>query len=383
MSPDFLDRRRAKRFAQLIEETNGGPRSHIRGHGDEQLAELVSVGQTLTRIGPAVQTVTVEPEFRSSLRAMLVATADREGIGVTAQYEPTGEDPASARWRPLGSGAGRRLRARGAIIAGVAVGAVAISGMSFASEDAVPGDALYGVKRSTEKAQLALAGSDVTRGQLFLGFARNRLAEAAAMQDIGLDEVLADMDNDSREGVKLLNGAAVQRRDEAPLNAVDTFVSAQRRQLGPLIDGLNAKDREKAIDSLRLLDEVDKRVRGLRNSFACGTDGISGADSLGPKPRSCSAADSPKSNGTGKQTGSGAERGSTTENRPGPSPNPSPNPSTSAKAVPGQSKSSAPGTGVGSSSAPAGQPLPDQPAGDNGSGNDNGLLDHVVDGVLG
>ena len=48
---------------------------------------------------------------------------------------------------------------------------MAVSGMSAASENAMPGDALYGVKRSTERAQLALASSEVNRGQLFLDFA--------------------------------------------------------------------------------------------------------------------------------------------------------------------------------------------------------------------
>ncbi len=58
---------------------------------------------------------------------------------------------------------------------------MAVSGISAASENASPGDALYGVKRSTERAQLAMAGSDVTRGQLSLDFAQTRLTEAAAM----------------------------------------------------------------------------------------------------------------------------------------------------------------------------------------------------------
>ena len=36
----------------------------------------------------------------------------------------------------------------------------------------------YNVKRSTERAQLALAGSDVSRGKLYLEFAGSRLDEA-------------------------------------------------------------------------------------------------------------------------------------------------------------------------------------------------------------
>ena len=74
--------------------------------------------------------------------------------------------------------------------------------MSAASENAVPGDALYGVKRSTERAQLALASSDLTRGQLFLDFARNRLAEARRRQgdSDGFAGVLDDMDANTTAG---------------------------------------------------------------------------------------------------------------------------------------------------------------------------------------
>ncbi|HET9518042.1 MAG TPA: DUF5667 domain-containing protein, partial [Actinoplanes sp.] len=174
---DFFDRRRAERFAQLLDETNGGHRRRTRDQADEQLAELVAIGQTLCAVRPVVR---VDAEFRSSLRAMLVATAERDGIGPAAA--PTESAPVTAGQPRLGAilalGTGRRIRARGAIVIGVAVGAIAVSGLSSASEHAAPGDALYGVKRSTERAQMALAGSDVTRGQLSLDFARTRLAEA-------------------------------------------------------------------------------------------------------------------------------------------------------------------------------------------------------------
>ncbi len=382
MSPDLFDRRRAERFAQLLDAPDGVPRHHTRGSGDTQLAELVSVGNTLTRVGPAVPSPSVDPEFRTSLRAMLVATAEREGVGAEPNEEPV------SRWRAaLGAGAGRRVRARGAIVIGVAVGAVAVSSMSFASEDAVPGDALYGVKRSTEKAQLALAGSDVTRGQLFLGFARNRLTEASAVPGGGLDGVFADMDADSREGVRLLNTAAVQRRDEAPLDAVDAFVSAQRRQLGPLIDRLGAADRKEALASLELLDDVDKRVRGLRNGFECGPEGVSGADSLGPRPRSCSAAQSGTGTGTGtgtaeaedeQPTGTTTGKGSRTTEQQDRTTSPSPSPATG-----GQKQQPAPsGSAVPPSTAPGDSGPQQQDTGDDAA-EDEDVLDRIFGGLVG
>ena len=74
MNFDFLDRRGAERFAELLDDTSGNHRGHGRDPDDDQLAELVAIGHSLsaTRSGGQVDT-----EFRVGLRAMLVATVDR------------------------------------------------------------------------------------------------------------------------------------------------------------------------------------------------------------------------------------------------------------------------------------------------------------------
>jgi hypothetical protein len=286
---DIFDRRRAERFAQLLDETNGGLRHHARGQADEQLAELVSVGHALTAVRPAAH---VDAEFRTGLRAMLVATAERDGIGELAKAPIESAHtvaPQSRRGGAIARGTGRRIRARGAIVIGVAAGAIAVSGLSSASENAAPGDALYGVKRSTERAQMALAGSDVTRGQLSLDFARTRLAEAAALDgdNPAFATVLQDMDNDTKQGVRLLTTSAVARKDKAPLDAIDVFVTAQRRTMNPLLDKLSTGNNERALTSMSLLDDIDRRARGLRAGIDCGPDGTIGTDVFGPKPRTC------------------------------------------------------------------------------------------------
>ncbi|MEU4239341.1 DUF5667 domain-containing protein [Actinoplanes sp. NPDC026619] len=293
MSFDFLDRRSAERFAELLDESTGGRRHHSHGPADERLAELVAIGSSLTATKPGIQ---VDPEFRVGLRAMLVATAERDGIGRTAvESEPgSAAQPAPARSglraTILGRG-GRRIRARGAIVIGVAAGAMAVSGISAASENASPGDALYGVKRSTERAQLAMAGSDVTRGQLSLDFARTRLAEAAAMSGDapGFAGVLDDMDADTRKGVRLLDTSAVARRDVKPLATVDTFVQEQRKTLLPALDKLSTANQERAGQSLSLLDAVGKRGDELRTGLNCPQVLSAGSDTLGPKLKDCTS----------------------------------------------------------------------------------------------
>ncbi|MFF0151043.1 DUF5667 domain-containing protein [Micromonospora sp. NPDC005203] len=287
----LISRRRAERFAQLLDEANGARRHHVRARVDGQLAPLVAVGQRISTDPPTVE---VDQDFRTGLRAMLLATAEREGLGTTpAASEPAAARPATTtRGRLLPAVTARRARARGAILVGVAAGAIAVSGISAASENAVPGDALYGMKRSTERAQLALASSDISRGQLFLDFARTRLGEAAELRGdrIGYSAVLDDMDADTRQGVRLLTTAAAQRAEPASLDTLNTFVTGQRRAVSGLLDGSTRVDRERTQRSLRLLDSIRERSDTLRAAIACGLPAPTASDTLGPDPSTCPGA---------------------------------------------------------------------------------------------
>ncbi|WP_328652026.1 DUF5667 domain-containing protein [Micromonospora sp. NBC_00330] len=288
MDNTLFSRRRAERFAQLLDEANGARRHHVRSRVDGQLAPLVAVGQRLSVDPPAVE---VDQEFRTGLRAMLLATAEREGLGSTpaAVSEPAAT---TTRGRLLPAVTARRARARGAILVGIAAGAIAVSGISAASENAVPGDALYGMKRSTERAQLALASSDISRGQLFLDFARTRVGEAAKLRGdrIGYSAVLDDMDADSRQGVRLLTSAAVQRGEPGSLDTLNTFVASQRRVVRGLLDGSTRVDRERTQRSLVLLDSIRERSDDLRAAIACGLPAPTASDALGPNPSTCPGA---------------------------------------------------------------------------------------------
>ncbi|MEU7850653.1 DUF5667 domain-containing protein [Micromonospora parva] len=292
MDNTLFSRRRAERFAQLLDEANGARRHHVRSRADGHLAPLVAVGQRLSVDPPAVE---VDQDFRTGLRAMLLATAEREGLGSTpaAASEPatttTRGRLSTTRGRLLPAVTARRARARGAILVGIAAGAIAVSGISAASENAVPGDALYGMKRSTERAQLALASSDISRGQLFLDFARTRLGEAAKLRGdrIGYSAVLDDMDADTRQGVRLLTSAAVQRAEPGSLDTLNTFVSSQRRAVRALLDGSTRVDRDRTHRSLLLLDSIRERSDDLRAAIACGLPAPTASDALGPAPSAC------------------------------------------------------------------------------------------------
>lgn len=376
MSTSVFYRRRAERFAQTLDEAGGARRHHTHSRarsraeptGDE---ELVALGQRLATMEFAVR---ADPEFRTGLRAMLMATMERDGIGASAvDAEPTrevpaarhrryalprageGADDAAPRRRPAADDARpwyapvRSRRARGAIVIGLAAGTLAVSGMSAASGNANPGDALYGVKRSTERAQLALAGSELSRGQLYLEFAKTRMNEALAIRDdpTGLANVLADMDAETRQGVRQLTSSAVSRREAAALDVVDAFVASQRRGLGGLTADQPGVAGIQLRASLALLTDIQERAAALRTWIGCAGTGPSqpdvlaesALDSLGPLPGQCGAAapsvtgdtgPGPTSNsrpvGTGSSSASATATPSSTPSRK-PSASPSPAPS--------------------------------------------------------
>jgi hypothetical protein len=317
---EFLDRRSAERFAELLDEAGGAPRHHTRGQADEELNRLVAIGN---RLGGARPGAPVESEFRVGLRAMLVATAERDGIGRTAvdDAEPVADTVEGSRR----SFFGRRIRARGAIVIGVAAGAMAVSGISAASESASPGDALYGVKRSTERAQLAIAGSDASRGQLSLDFARNRLAEAVAMdgEDPAFRTVLDDMDADTRKGVRLLNTSAVSNKDNKPLTTLNGFVTTQRKAFAPAVAELSPANRDRAAASLALLQDVTDRTEQLRGGLECEKITPNGSDELGPKLRGCDD-DAAAGNGAPAKSGHSGNGKSTTKEQDDPAKTPKP-----------------------------------------------------------
>ncbi|ROO51359.1 hypothetical protein EDC02_6234 [Micromonospora sp. Llam0] len=299
MSKLNLFRRRAERFAQLLDRAEGGGRHHVRDPLDDELAGLTALGRRMSEM-PKSPDSGVDPDYRAHLRAVLIATAEREGIGAgapTAPYRRLPERPRS-RWfaaRAAGARAATtagRARTRAVIIATVAFGAITVSGMSAATEQAVPGDTLYGMKRSTERAQLALAQSDSSRGQLFLSFAEVRMGEALIVYDepTAFSAVLDDMDGQTREGVRLLTSAAAVGGDGAPLDVIDSFVSTQRPTLRQLADG-SAANRDRVGESLTLLDRVRARTTALRDELTCSAPATSDSDELGPLPASCVSAE--------------------------------------------------------------------------------------------
>jgi hypothetical protein len=293
MSLSGFDRKSAEQFAESLEQTTG-PRTHRRTNAGQDLQRLTGLARQLSGVPPVA---TADEEFRANLRSFLMATAERDGIGVTAQTPArkaaaaaataalpevrAARSPALAgKTQPVRQFSGRATaKARVALLIGVAVGAIVLSGVSAASTGALPGDPLYSVKLSTEKAQLALAGSDASRGHLHLQFAESRMAEAQQVDPSRVAGVLTDMDVETKQGVSLLFAAAVASNDPGALNTVSAFVDRQRAAL----TALRTVDASTVTKQLELLDEVTVRVNLLRRAITAHCP-MAAIDQLGPIP---------------------------------------------------------------------------------------------------
>lgn len=273
--PHVFRRRRAARFADLVDQPKG---LRHQQPVDQHLADLADVTDDLRRAGDTAPTP--DPGFSADLRAMLIATAERDGIGDTGEAE-TPVPPERPPRRP-----------RLLIAAGVAVGVAAgVVSLSAASGSAVPGDSLYSLKRSAEQAHLAVTLSDAERGSLYLELARNRMHEAARMSGnpTQIHGILTDMDIDTRNGVKLLTTTAVTGRNASLLDTVTGFVHVQSVDMTRMMAALTGPAHDRAITSKVLLDAAGIRADLLRRYLSCTTLPAAQVDHLGPQPQECPA----------------------------------------------------------------------------------------------
>ncbi|QMU72961.1 DUF5667 domain-containing protein [Streptacidiphilus sp. P02-A3a] len=234
MTANVLEHRRAKAFADAVEDGPGTAAA-------QQFPELLTMVETLGSM-PAP---TLAPEVRTVQRAQLMAEFERAfagggGGGVPVQRERGSHRAAPGRFRPS-TGWGRKLAVSG-LAAGVVVSA--FGGVAAASSSAIPGDALYGVKRGLENWRLDFAGSDAQRGKLLLGEASQRMSEARKLIAEQADRhtlsphvaaevtrALSDMNAEGSQGRDLLQAIYQQSHSLAPLRSLASFDSAQQSQL--------------------------------------------------------------------------------------------------------------------------------------------------------
>jgi hypothetical protein len=279
-------KRRAEQFAELLE--------HDDRTDDPTLAPLVALSSALqstaTTDGPA-------PEFRTALRQRLVAVAAVQGVGETASVSSRVREKAGA-WR---------VQRRIAIVAGSAAAVTAVAGVGIGASRSLPGDAFYGLKRTTESVQLALAQGDEAKGKRHLEFARTRLSEVKALAARGealpalvpgepaaaglppsgngrLADTLRAMDDETRAGATDLFLAYQHSGSTEPLTTLHAFTVKQYDALMALLPALPSDVQPPAERSLALLRIVATDTVALA-PHRSGSTGPTGSTGTHPTTR--------------------------------------------------------------------------------------------------
>ena len=228
MTPLFPARRSAERFDSLVE---GGRRDDV----DRSTADLLELVSAL-RSAPEPQ---ARPEFVADLRERLMVAAAAELTPVPAAARHR-DDVARLTIKPVRTRRERRL--------GIALGAVAIIGattsMAVASQGAIPGDALYPVKRAIENTQAGFAVGDDAKGETILDNASTRLDE--------VDKLSQQKDPDAKLVTQTLDTFSSQFTEAGNALLADYESNGNEQSIETL--------HESAADSVDLLGQLEGSI---------------------------------------------------------------------------------------------------------------------------
>ncbi|ALE72074.1 hypothetical protein AD006_08670 [Pseudonocardia sp. EC080610-09] len=183
----------------------------------------------------------------------------------------------------------------GVVVGGFAALAVIAGVTSTVSRDALPGDAMYGVKRANESIGGAFTVGDQAEASRQLDLARSRvdelenlMARATPPAPASVAAAMEDFDRAASTGSRMmLTGSGTGGAQAAELAELRTWAAAQSGRISRLQEELPAESRPETAEAVRLLDRVLARAEALRADSGCAADSGGTVDDLGPVPGEC------------------------------------------------------------------------------------------------
>jgi hypothetical protein len=250
MSTLFPTRRRAEEFSARVDGT-GRQDLAVADPDTDRLVGLVSA---LRAHGSAPSAPAPRPEFAAQLRERLLAEA---GTVLT---------PATAGLTLPSRPRGRRER-RLAVAASVAVLLGGTAGVAAAAQQALPGEALYPLKRGIENVEVRLATSPSGRGQDLLDQATGRLDETGQLLDDGsatsgaqVPGTLDTFVDQARSGADLLLGSYQDSGDTEAVAEVRQFAADDLPVLAGLAQDAPPEVRSSIARAAQALTGIDHRA---------------------------------------------------------------------------------------------------------------------------
>ncbi len=263
-------RRKAQDFARAAEGVD---------YQEPGITPLLDLVDDLAEVGHSVPGPS--PAFRQALRQHLFAVGEEIDAALAAQDSAAGDVAGLAstgrrgtrRRVPESTVAPSPAWRRRLAAAGFAVGVIAggAAGTAMASSDALPGDLLYGVKRTVEEVQLTLAGSDTAKAQRYLEMADTRLDEVVKLVDrpsadtdpeavAQIASTLNDLRDNAVQGSELLIAEFQETGDPKQLSTLLQFVESHQDVIDELKSAVPVeleREHEAVADLLkRIMDEV-------------------------------------------------------------------------------------------------------------------------------
>jgi hypothetical protein len=259
MSTLFGMRQRAEELASRVDADDRAVRA-VPGRPDaelERLVGLVASIRTMAGRPEHVAQVTAREDFVEDLRARLMTEAEHVLTPQTAALSlPT-------RRR------GKRER-RLVAVASAAVVLAGTAGVAAAAQSALPGQALYPLKRGIEQAQTSLAGSQTGKGHHLLDQADGRLdevhgllAERGAAEGPEVPLTLRQFSTQAREGSDLLLASYSSGGDPATVAAVRSFTARGITSLQALTQDAPVQAQDALRDAALTLRAIDQRASAL------------------------------------------------------------------------------------------------------------------------
>lgn len=259
MSDLHRARARAETFAHAVDH---GPRHSSRLSDDPELLEAVELVGRLRTAGA----VAPRPEFSAELRHRLLEQAAARAattptvVRSTPDSEddpPPREDDASVT--DIRHRHGRRIRLVASTAALVLLGGGI--GSAAAAQQAMPGDTLYGMKRSIENVSTNVSVGDDSRGRRDLEHAMTRLSEVRSLIEGGgdvatIDGTLGEFSMQARKGVSRLVASYQQDGDASSITAITTFITGARQAIGELAPKLPPESLKAAVEALATIEQL-------------------------------------------------------------------------------------------------------------------------------
>lgn len=230
----------------------------------DRYADLLGAVERL-RSTAADPSVLPRPEFSADLRARLMIAAETELVPAVPVVRHLPQDSSRAPGpRHLGS-----IAAALVIVGGTA-------GMAAAASGALPGEALYPVKRGIEQVSTAIHVGDAGKGSALLGQAGTRLREARELQSSGADpdlvtQVVEDFRTEATVGADHLFAAYGASGRDRDITQVRGFAASRMDDLARLSEAGDPVTAGALLDAADTLADIDQQAREL--CAACGSAG--------------------------------------------------------------------------------------------------------------